>query len=297
MKVSYTSGYYAPIPEDHVFPMRKFEGLYKYLLLEQIIHENEVIAPELADPALLLLNHTQDYVDKILKGTLTKKEERRLGLPWSLGLAQRSRYAVQGTLNAAIYALEEGVAGNLAGGTHHAMPDFGEGFCVFNDVAIAIKHLQKTKQIEKAMVIDLDVHQGNGTAFSFQDNARVTTVSIHGQKNYPFTKLNSSIDIGLPDQTNDAYYLAILADTLSHLSKQKPDILFYLAGIDILRKDRFGRIAISIDGLQKRDQMVCEFAKNNNFPLCVLLSGGYAPSVQETIFAHASAFKAIKSYY
>lgn len=297
MKLSYTNGYYAPIPDTHVFPMRKFEGLHDYLLSQNIVSLEDIIAPKLADTSLLLLNHTEEYVHKILNGTLSKKEERRLGLPWSKGLANRSRYAVQGTLNAALNALSDGVAGNLAGGTHHAMPDYGEGFCVFNDVAIAIKYLQKYKRINSAMVIDLDVHQGNGTAFSFKDDPTVTTVSIHGHKNYPFTKPNSSIDIGLPDNTDDNLYLSILSDTLEYLCKKNVDIIFYLAGIDVLESDRFGRISISNSGLFKRDEMVCCFAKQNSIPLCLLLSGGYAPSINETVLAHASVFKAAASIF
>lgn len=295
MKVSYTTGYYAPIPENHVFPMRKFEQLHSYLINNEIISPQEVIEPNLADISLLRLHHTDTYLDKILNGNLSKKEERKLGLPWSLGLAKRSRYAVQGTLNAALFALEEGVGGNLAGGTHHAMPDYGEGFCVFNDVAIAIKYLQQNKQIDKVLVLDLDVHQGNGTAHCFKDDEKVTTVSIHGAKNYPFDKPNSSIDIGLPDKTNDELYLRILEDTLEQLDSQNADLIFYLAGIDILHNDRFGRLSISLDGLQKRDKMVCEFAKKNNTPICILLSGGYAPTVEETVLAHASAFIAAKN--
>jgi acetoin utilization deacetylase AcuC-like enzyme len=297
MKVSYTKGYYAPIPEDHVFPMRKFEGLRTYLLENNIIQNDDIIEPELAPESLLLLNHTREYVDKILYGTLSKKEERKLGLPWSLGLANRSRYAVQGTLNASQIALKEGCAANLAGGTHHAMPDYGEGFCVFNDVAIAIKYLLSNKLIKKALVIDLDVHQGNGTAHSFANDPNVITVSLHGHKNYPFSKPKSTIDIGLPDKTDDELYLALLSDTLEQINTQEIDILFYLAGIDVLETDRFGRIAISYEGLQKRDLIICQFAKNNHIPLCLLLSGGYAPTLNETILAHASAFKALKSVF
>lgn len=291
IKLSYCKGYYAPIPEDHVFPMRKFEGLHAYLMKE-FSDKIEIIEPDKADKTLLLLNHRPEYVDKILYGGLSYKEERRMGLPWSPGLADRSSFAVMGTLNAARIALKEGIAGNLAGGTHHAMPDFGEGFCVFNDVAIAIKKLKQEGAIKSSMVIDLDVHQGNGTAYSFLNDPSCFTVSVHGQKNYPFRKEQSDIDIGLVDHTDDQSYLNILDDLLNYLSKQpKPDLLFYLAGIDILATDHFGRIGISYEGLRKRDLLVLQHAYERRIPLCILLSGGYAPTVEQTVKAHASVFE------
>ncbi|MDZ7693241.1 MAG: histone deacetylase [Balneolaceae bacterium] len=214
MKVSYSAGYNAPLPKDHIFPMGKFEGLYKYVTENGIISEAEIVEPGMVDMANLLSIHSPQYVEGIMSGTLGKKELRRLGLPWSKGLARRSCLAVQGTINAALMALQDGLAGNLAGGTHHAMPGYGEGFCVFNDVAVAIKVLQQSMWATKILVIDCDVHQGNGTASIFTGNSDVFTFSMHADKNYPFKKPPSSLDIGLPDNTGDKSYLQTLGDTL-----------------------------------------------------------------------------------
>ena len=292
MRVSYSNGYYAPIPEDHVFPMRKFEGLYRYLLENEIINERQVIEPSEADAAQLLHVHTQRYLKGIFYGELDRKEVRRLGLPWSPGLARRSRLAVQGTLNAALMAMEDGIAGNLAGGTHHAYPDWGEGFCVFNDVAVAIRVLKQSMWIRRAMVIDCDVHQGNGTASFFRDDADVYTFSIHGEKNYPFHKPPSSYDVGLPDKTKDPDYIRALGDALDHIFENfQPDVVFYLGGIDILETDHFGRLALSMKGLRNRDEIVIDTVYQKGIPLVLLLSGGYAPTLVETVTAHASMFE------
>jgi acetoin utilization deacetylase AcuC-like enzyme len=231
-------------------------------------------------------------VDAIWKGTLDRKEARRLGLPWSKGLAIRSRLAVQGTINAALMALQDGIAGNLAGGTHHAMPDHGEGFCVFNDVAVAIQVLRQSKWAQRIMVIDCDVHQGNGTAAFFQDQPDVYTFSIHGEKNYPFRKPPSSLDIGLPDLTEDELYLQTLGDALDRVfSEFRPNLVFYLGGIDPLADDHFGRLALSMKGLQARDQIVIESVIQQNIPLVLLLSGGYAPTLRQTVEAHGLMYK------
>ncbi len=292
MRVSYSNGYYAPIPEDHVFPMRKFWGLYCYLLEKGIINKHQVIEPSEADAAQLMHVHTPRYLKGIFYGELDRKEERRLGLPWSQGLARRSRLAVQGTLNAALMAMEDGIAGNLAGGTHHAYPDWGEGFCVFNDVAVAIRVLQRSMWIRRAMVIDCDVHQGNGTAAFFRDDPDVFTFSIHGEKNYPFHKPPSSYDVGLPDKTDDSDYIRALGDALDHIFENfQPDIVFYLGGIDILETDHFGRLALSMKGLRNRDEIVIDTVYQKGIPLVLLLSGGYAPTLTETVTAHASMFE------
>lgn len=292
MRVSYAPGYYAPIQEDHVFPMRKFEQLHRYLLDTGTLRDMDVITPRLADYNELSLVHTDYYLRGILDGELTRKEERRLGLPWSPGLATRSRLAVQGTMNAAMMALQDGVAGNLAGGTHHSMPNHGEGFCVFNDVAIAIRSLRRSMWINRVMVIDCDVHQGNGTAHIFADDPNVFTFSLHGEKNYPFRKPPSSLDIGLPDKTGDAAYLKTLTEALDTIfSRFQPDIVFYLGGIDPLETDHFGRLSLTLKGLREREETVIRYVKQKNIPLLLLLSGGYAPTVAETARAHAQMFE------
>ncbi|NCQ11646.1 MAG: histone deacetylase [Bacteroidetes bacterium] len=273
--------------------MRKFERLFAYLTQKDIIPFHNVIEPGMMDLSTLRGVHTENYTNEIMFGFTDKLRARRLGLPWSIGLMKRSFLACQGTLNAALMALQDGISGNLAGGTHHSFPDHGEGFCVFNDVAIAIKYLKASLWIKKALIIDCDVHQGNGTASIFSDDDSVYTFSIHGEKNYPFRKQASTFDIGLTDNLEDADYLKTLEIALSKISHEfEPDIIFYLGGIDVLKGDRFGRLALSLHGLRRRDEVVIKFAKELHSPLVLLLSGGYAPTVEETVLAHAQQFEA-----
>ncbi|NIT61229.1 MAG: histone deacetylase, partial [Aliifodinibius sp.] len=247
--------------------MKKFSGLYRYLLGQDIIAPSDVVAPSMVDMANLQMVHTRDYANGIMDGNLNKKKLRRLGLPWSKRLAIRSRLAVQGTINAAIMALQDGVAGNLAGGTHHAMADFGEGFCVFNDVAVAIEVLQQSMWAKNILVIDCDVHQGNGTAAIFKDNPHVYTFSLHGEKNYPFKKPPSTLDIGLPDNTKDDQYLKTLGDALNTIFEDfDPDLVFYLGGIDPLEADHFGRLSLTNNGLQQRDRIVIQKVTGADVP-------------------------------
>lgn len=272
--------------------MKKFRGLHRYLTEQELIHSSDIIEPSMVDMANLMSVHSPRYANGIMEGDLEEQEFRRLGLPWSKGLAVRSRLAVQGTINAALMALQDGVAGNLAGGTHHAMPDYGEGFCVFNDVAVAINVLQQSMWARKIMVIDCDVHQGNGTAEIFKDNSNVFTFSIHGAKNYPFKKPPSSYDIGLADKTSDKTYINTLGDALDDIFDQfDPDLVFYLGGIDPLESDYFGRLALSPEGLERRDRVVIEKVITEDKPLVLLLSGGYAPTLEETVKAHALMYE------
>ncbi len=295
MRVSYSPEYYATIPNEHIFPMGKFQGLHRYLLEKEILSEFEIIEPKMIDFINLMTAHTSRYAYGVWNGTLDKKEVRRMGLPWTKSLAIRSRLAVQGTLNAGIMALQDGIAGNLAGGTHHAMADWGEGFCVFNDVAVAIKVLQQSMWINKALVIDCDVHQGNGTAEIFKDDETVFTYSIHGEKNYPFKKPPSNLDVGLPDKTGDKEYHRNLIESLdSVLSSFEPDIVFYLGGIDPLETDHFGRLSLTLKGLRERDRIVIEMITQKEIPLVLLLSGGYAPTLEQTVIAHAQMFEMAK---
>ncbi|MEQ8577453.1 MAG: histone deacetylase [Balneola sp.] len=275
--------------------MGKFQGLHRYLLEKEILSDFEIIEPKMIDFINLMTAHTSRYAYGVWNGTLDKREVRRMGLPWTKSLAIRSRLAVQGTLNAGIMALQDGIAGNLAGGTHHAMADWGEGFCVFNDVAVAIKVLQQSMWINKALVIDCDVHQGNGTAEIFKDDDRVFTYSIHGEKNYPFKKPPSNLDIGLPDKTVDKEYHRSLIESLdSVLSSFEPDIVFYLGGIDPLETDHFGRLSLTLKGLRERDRIVIEMITQKEIPLVLLLSGGYAPTLEETVIAHAQMYEVAK---
>lgn len=295
MRVSYSPDYYATIPDEHIFPMKKFKGLHRYLLDREILSETDIIEPKMVDFVNLISAHTQRYAYAVWNGDLDRKEIRKMGLPWTKSLAIRSRLSVQGTLNAGIMALQDGISANLAGGTHHAMPDWGEGFCVYNDVAVAIKVLQQSMWINKALVIDCDVHQGNGTAEIFKNDDRVFTYSIHGEKNYPFNKPPSNLDVGLPDKTKDvAYHKALIMSLDSVFADFKPDIVFYLGGIDPLETDHFGRLSLTLAGLRERDRIVVEMVSQKNIPLVLLLSGGYAPTLQETVIAHSQMFEIAK---
>lgn len=292
MRVSYSEGYYAPLPDGHIFPMGKFHALKEYLLQKSVIKLHQIIEPQMVDFVNLCTVHDQTYSKAVWNGTLERKQERRMGLTWSKELAIRSRLAVQGTINAGLMALQDGMAGNLAGGTHHAMPDFGEGFCVFNDVAVAIRVLKQAKWVNRVLVIDCDVHQGNGTAEIFKDDPSVYTFSIHGEKNYPFHKPPSTLDIGLPDKTGDKEYLLTLQQALDKIYTEfTPDLVFFLAGIDPLETDHFGRLSLTKNGLRERENLVIESTAKKNIPIVLLLSGGYAPTVEETAKAHAILYE------
>jgi acetoin utilization deacetylase AcuC-like enzyme len=288
MRVSYSDGYYVPLPDGHPFPMAKFPALHRRLLKEGLIDEEDVVAPRQADWSDLRRVHTSSYLRRLARGALTEHAERRMGLPWSKRLVYRSRLAVQGTINAAFMALTDGLAANLAGGTHHALPDHGEGFCVLNDVAVAIRVLQSACWARRILVVDLDVHQGNGNAAFFADDDSVFTFSMHGAKNYPFEKPPSSLDVPLDDDTGDRAYLKTLKRHLPDtLDAVNPDLVFYLGGIDVAADDRFGRMALTREGLHARDRYVLEQIHARNLPVVLLLSGGYAETPALTADLHA----------
>ncbi|MBC7900686.1 MAG: histone deacetylase, partial [Saprospiraceae bacterium] len=245
----------------------------------------------------LLLVHTEDYISRLQHGELTAKEVRKLGLPWSESLVRRSFHAISGTINAALTAINSGIASNLAGGTHHAFPDRGEGFCVLNDVAVSIRVLQRENLARRFLIIDCDVHQGNGTAFIFKDSPEVFTFSMHGAKNYPLFKERSTLDIELPDGTGDAEFLDTLEHALPRIRLHDPDIIFYLAGADPFEKDKLGRLKLTIEGLRKRDEMVLEFARSNGFPVVTTMSGGYAAEIEDTVEIHCNTIRAVKSVF
>ena len=298
MRVSYHDGYTVALPARHPFPMGKFAALRARVVAEGIVREADVVAPREADWADLLLVHTRDYLARLADGALTAAEVRRMGLPWSPALVRRSRLAVQGTVNAAHLALHDGLAGNLAGGTHHAMPGHAEGFCVLNDVAVAVRVLQQAGWIRRALLVDLDVHQGNGNAAFFAGRPDVFTLSLHGAKNYPFRKPPSSLDVPLPDGTPDDAYLDALARHLPEaLAEARPDLVVYLAGVDVLAGDRFGRLALTEAGLAARDRYVAEAVFGAGLPLCLVLSGGYAATPERTAALHASAFREAAAVY
>jgi len=292
MRVAYHPDYFVELPAGHPFPMAKFPDLYHLLVGDGLISADDVMQPGEADLDLLRLVHTDDYLWKLATANLSRSEERRLGIPWTEQLWRRSRLAVSGTLAAARAALEDGHGGNLAGGTHHAFPDRGGGFCVLNDVAICIRHLTKTGRIRRPLIVDLDVHQGDGTAAIFADDADVYTFSMHGEKNFPARKMVSTRDVALVCGTGDDEYLDALARELpAVLSAARPDCVFYLAGVDPAAGDRYGRMALSSDGLEARDQYVIGSMRSAGLPLVLLLSGGYAETPRRTAELHAIAFR------
>ncbi len=297
MKVFYTPRYYADIGEGHVFPIRKFELVRDRLLAEGTLSASEIVEPREATVEDVLLVHTEDYVTRLRAGALNERELRRLGLPWSKALVRRSFLATSGTTGAARAALEAGAASNLAGGTHHAFPDRGEGFCVLNDVAVAIRVLRRDRKIRRASVVDLDVHQGNGTAFIFGRDAEVFTFSMHGAKNYPLFKQRSSLDVEMPDGTDDDAYLEALAHNLPRAFEHGPEIVFYLGGADPYVGDKLGRLALSIEGLRRRDELVLRECRARGVPVATVMSGGYAADINDTVEIHCNTIRAVKAVF
>jgi len=288
--------YPLPLPEGHRFPAEKYALLRDRIVAEGVVPASQVLDPEAAGDDLLRLVHTAEYVERVTAGTLDAAEQRRLGFPWSTALVERSRRTVGGTIAAARHALVHGVAMNLAGGTHHAFPEHGEGFCVFNDVAVTIRLLQREGRLRRAAVIDLDVHQGNGTHAVFSGDPSVFTFSMHGAKNYPFEKVPGSLDIELPDGTSDELYLAHLSDALPRvLRASQPDLVFYLAGADPHEGDRLGRMLLSFAGLERRDAMVLQSCREVGLPVVVMIAGGYGRDIADTVAVHVATARIARS--
>jgi acetoin utilization deacetylase AcuC-like enzyme len=283
-----SSRYTFPLPDGHRFPIAKYSRLREHILNEGILSAQNLHEPERASREALLLAHTGEYVDRFTTGALTTDETRRLGLPWSPALVERSLRAVGGTCEACVAALTAGVAMNLAGGTHHAFADHGEGFCVFNDVAIAIRLLQRAGRIRRAAIIDLDVHQGNGTHSIFAGDASVFTFSMHAAKNYPYRKVPGSLDVELADGTRDEEYLNRLATALPQvLAGAEPDLVIYLAGADPHEGDALGRLSLSFDGLARRDALIIDSCREVGLPVALTIAGGYGRRSSDTVRIHA----------
>jgi acetoin utilization deacetylase AcuC-like enzyme len=280
--------YSFPLPPGHRFPIAKYAMLRDLIVADEIVPPGAVHEPGLVTRADLLLVHTTDYVDRFTRGALEADQIRRLGFPWSDALVERSYRSVGGTSEAARFALGSGVAMNLAGGTHHAFPDHGEGFCVFNDVAVAIRAMQRDGLIERAAIIDLDVHQGNGTHAIFADDERVFTFSMHGRRNYPFHKVAGRLDVELADGMRDDDYLELLADALPRvLATAGADLVVYLAGADPHEHDRLGRLSLTLTGLARRDRLVLESCRDIGLPVVVTIAGGYGEPIDSTVRVHA----------
>ena len=281
-----------PLPPGHRFPLHKYALLRERIVGEAMPGVGAVLDPPRADDAALLRVHTPDYVRRFTRGLLDPAEVRRLGLPWSAGLVERSHRAVGGTIAAGDHAIAHGVAMNLAGGTHHAFADHGEGFCVYNDIAVAIRRLQAERRIRRACVVDLDVHQGNGTHAIFAGDDSVFTFSMHGGRNYPFHKVAGSRDVELDDGTGDAVYLDRLAEALpAVLAAAAPDVVFYIAGADPHEGDALGRLRLTFDGLARRDALVLEHCREVGLPVAITVGGGYGRRVEDTVQVHVNTVR------
>jgi acetoin utilization deacetylase AcuC-like enzyme len=292
MRAFHSNQYVIDLPDNHKFPIIKYARIRERLVKEGTLAAESIKEPALANREEILLVHTADYYDRFIKGLLTPREIRRLGLPWSESLVRRSRFSVAGTMAAAHQALQDGASANLGGGTHHAFADHGEGFCVFNDIAVAINLLRAEGVLFRAAVIDCDVHQGNGTAAIFADDPEVFTLSLHGEKNYPLIKQQSTIDVALADGTEDEEYLHLLEENLAPvLERFRPDMIFYQAGVDPLREDRLGRLALSHAGLRRRDALVFQACKERALPCVITLGGGYGKDVEDTVEAHCNTIR------
>ena len=289
--------YSFPLPEGHRFPIAKYALLRDRVIADGIIDPEHLHDPAAISRADLLLVHTADYVDRFTSGRLSPDEERRLGFPWSPALVERSYRAAGGTLEAATFAMEHGIAMNLAGGTHHAFPSHGEGFCVFNDTAIAIRALQRDRRIRRALVVDLDVHQGNGTHAVFAGDESVFTFSMHGGKNYPFHKVAGCLDVELSDGTGDEAYLELLSRSLPDaIAASRADLVVYLAGADPHESDRLGRLALTFDGLARRDAIVLQQTREVGLPVVVTIAGGYGRDIEDTVRIHVRTARIAAEY-
>ena len=298
VKAFYSDTFVLPLPDHHRFPMTKYRLLRERLIELGVLVAEDLHVPDAISWDDLRLVHDASYVDAIACGTLPPEAQRRIGFPWSEMMVERSRRSVGATLAAAREALnhgrgcEPGVSANLAGGTHHAFRDRGEGYCVFNDVAVAATVLLREGSIARALVVDCDVHQGNGTAAIFQDEPAVFTFSLHGAHNFPFRKENSDLDVTFEDGAGDDEYLAALAGHLPHvLDAHRPDLVFYLGGADPYEGDRLGRLKLTIDGLRARDRMVFDACRSRGLPVAVAMSGGYAADVEAIVTIHANTIE------
>ena len=296
MDIAYAPCYVLDVPDGHRFPMEKYA-----LLKDQILHEGLASPSDFFEPGcmaeeVILLAHDPDYWQRTLRGEWTRQEERRSGFPWSAAMVERERIIMQGTLECALRAMSSGgVAMNIAGGTHHAYADRAEGFCILNDFALTAKFLLHTQQVSRVLIVDCDVHQGNGSAVLLNDEPRVTTFSMHGASNYPMHKEISDVDVPLPDGTNDETYLHLLDTHLERLLPEGaslPDVVLYQCGVDVLATDKLGRLGMTLEGCMERDRMVFERCAERDIPVVCAMGGGYSPQVNTVVQAHVNTFRA-----
>ena len=298
LKIAFNKNYVHPLDENHRFPMIKYELIPEQLIRENTCSTDNFFEPGIISDELVLHTHEVQYFQRFKNIKLSKKEIREIGFPLSKGLVERELTIAQGTIECTKYSIEHGISMNIAGGTHHAFYDRGEAFCMLNDQAIAANYLIKKKLAERIMIIDLDVHQGNGTASIFKSNHKVFTISFHGKKNYPFRKEKSDVDIEFEDNTDDELYLKKLKKHIPTLIENfKPDFVFYLSGVDVLNNDKLGRLALSIDGCKERDKFILELCKANSIPIQVSMGGGYSELLRNIIEAHSNTFRLAQEIY
>jgi len=298
LKIAWSSQYCHSLPQGHRFPMEKYNLLPEQLLYEGTVTNENFFEPGIMDEKWILNTHEESYFNKLKTLSLSKSEIRKTGFPLSAQLIEREIHIMQGSLQASLFALEFGIAMNIAGGTHHAFTNRGEGFCLLNDIAISANYLLDNKLSNKILVVDLDVHQGNGTAEIFKNNKNVFTFSMHGASNYPMHKEKSDLDIGLPDKINDATYLKLLKENLHFIVETfHPDFMIFQSGVDVLESDKLGRLGLSIEGCKKRDKIVMELAKTNEVPMMCCMGGGYSERLTHIIEAHANTFRIAQDLY
>jgi acetoin utilization deacetylase AcuC-like enzyme len=298
LHIAFDPIYAHPLPEGHRFPMLKYELIPGQLLHEGTITKENLFAPKPCADEIVLWTHDTVYIDKLHNQTLSEKEQRHIGFPQSPQLTQRELVITQGTIDCCHYAEQNGIALNRAGGTHHAFADHGEGFCLLNDMAVASNFLLKKNSAKQILIIDLDVHQGNGTAKLFEQEKRVFTFSMHGEHNYPFHKEKSDLDIPLKDGTTDAEYLPLLQTTLAKLIHSvKPDFAFFLSGVDILESDKFGKLKITMKGCRQRDEIVFTTLQKHQIPCVAAMGGGYSADIKVIVEAHCNTFRLAKDIY
>lgn len=298
LKIAFNDYYVQPLPEGHRFPMDKYDLLPKQLLHEGTVEEDAFFSPEVIDQQHVLAVHDKHYFNELITLKIDKRSQRKSGFPHNERLIMREQIIMEGTRKCAAYALEFGISMNIAGGTHHAYTNRGEGFCLLNDQAIAAKWLLNQKKASQILIIDLDVHQGNGTAEIFKNTPEVFTFSMHGENNYPLKKENSDLDVALPDGTRDKMYLNLLEKYLDQiLTNITPDFLFFQSGVDIIDTDKLGRLDISLKGCRQRDEFVFRLAKQMNIPIVVSMGGGYSPEIKKIIEAHANTYRTAQQIF
>lgn len=298
LKVAFDKRFNYAVPKGHRFPMEKYELVPEQLLYEGTLEAENFFSPEPINKDILLLTHDADYLNKLDQLNLSPKEVRKMGLPLSRALIEREYRITQGTLDCALYALKKGVAMNSSGGTHHAYADRAEGFCLLNDIAVAANYMLQENIVSNILIIDLDVHQGNGTAKIFENESRVFTLSVHGENNYPLHKEKSDLDIALKDRVNDKEYLDIIRSTIpTIIEERKPEFIFYLSGVDILATDKLGKISVSLEGCKERDLFVIQNCHQRSIPLCISMGGGYSPQIKDIVEAHCNTFRIAQDIY